>query len=279
MIPARNEENTIEACIASVKAAASKLRTGVEIVVVDDSSSDGTAIRAEASGARVCRTVKRGGPLAAWELGVKSSSTPYIAFVDADCTIDEEALVNLYQVIEQPEVGVVSGSAIPHVRKNGDKRYRRSRLVSGSTKFSAILLDELKSRLGDHDFIAIGRLMVIRRDAWNVTNVSLPHCDREVAACARRKGWRAVWVPEAKVRYVSSTTFSELRSDWRRTRKSRNPVAPQVFEVIPPFVLRAAARTAVRKAPLDALCWISCRIWLMVENFGRRDGKLPITWD
>jgi len=285
VIPARNEEAGIATCIGSVITAAERaseeLSTAADILVVDDGSSDATEIRAEASGARVLRHEQQRGPLAAWATGVTASETPFVVFVDADCTVDERAFVQLLQVIEQAGMGIVSGRAVPVDDRFDGERGSRSAVVSHSSRFSAVLLDEIKSRLDDHDFIAIGRLMAIRREAWNVPNAALPHCDREVASSARRAGWRAVWVPQAKVYYHTPTSFSELRADWQRTRLALAR-SPHTFDAIPRPVQFSAVWAALRGEPLDALCWVSCRMRLIGENLGRRDAAAnhqPGTWD
>lgn len=281
VIPARNEGAGIATCIGSVKTAAEKMSTKADILVVDDGSSDATFARAEANGARVLRHEQQRGVLAAWATGVTASETPFVVFVDADCTVDDEAFVQLLQVVEQPGVGVASGRAVPVDDRFNGQRGSRSPVVSRSSRFSAALLDEIKSRLGDHDFIAIGRLMAIRREAWNVPNTALPHGDREVTSAARRAGWHAVWVSQAKVYYHTPASFSELRSDWRRTRLALAR-SPQTFDVIPRTVQLSAARATLRGAPLDALCWVSCRTRLIGESLGRRDtawNHHPVAWD
>lgn len=281
VIPARNEELGIATCIASVVSAARRVGTTVDILVVDDGSSDGTAARAEASGARVIRHVARRGPLAAWASGVDGSNTEVIVFVDADCTLDEGALALLLGAIEEPGVGVVSGRAVPVDGARVGKRGSPSAVVRRSGKFSAVLLDEIKGRVGDHDFIAIGRLMAVRRAAWHVSNTALPHGDRQVTSAARRGGWRAVWVPEARVYYRTPTSFSELRSDWRRTRLALAGWA-QAFAPIPWRLEVAAASASLRRAPLDGLCWLICRARLVCERRRRCDwaeNHQPVAWD
>jgi glycosyltransferase involved in cell wall biosynthesis len=288
VIPARNEESSIATCVNSVRKAAERaseeLSAVAEVVVVDDGSSDATGIRAEASGVRVLRHEQQRGVLAAWNTGVKASGTPFVVFVDADCIVDERAFVQLLQAIKQPGVGVVSGRAVPGIDELFDGNQgsgSRSALVSHSSRFSAVLLDEIKGRLGDHDFIAIGRLMAIRREAWSVHNVALPHCDREVASSARRAGWHAAWVPGAKVYYHAPVSFSELRADWRRTRLAMAH-SPQTFDTIPLAVQLSAAWAALQGAPLDTLCWVACRARLIGERIQRRDSvdnNQPVSWD
>lgn len=57
------------------------------VIVVDDGSSDGSAERAAAAGARVLRTAGRGGPAGARNTGLRAARTELVAFVDADCMV------------------------------------------------------------------------------------------------------------------------------------------------------------------------------------------------
>ena len=82
VIPARNEAPTV----ADVVAAARGCRYTGEVVVVDDGSSDGTAERALAAGAKVVRREAAGGSKAkAMEAGVAATDAEAILFCDADC--------------------------------------------------------------------------------------------------------------------------------------------------------------------------------------------------
>jgi glycosyltransferase involved in cell wall biosynthesis len=88
VIPARNAAASIGAAIAAVQAQAAG-DMEVEIVVVDDGSSDDTVPRAAAAGARVLSVSgdrAGGNPAAARNLGASVSRGDPIVFLDADCT-------------------------------------------------------------------------------------------------------------------------------------------------------------------------------------------------
>jgi GT2 family glycosyltransferase len=84
VIPAFNAESSIDAALKSVFAQSYR---DLEVVVVDDGSTDGTASRLEAWRGRV-RAVRQpnGGPGRARNVGILATSGPLIAFLDADDT-------------------------------------------------------------------------------------------------------------------------------------------------------------------------------------------------
>jgi cellulose synthase/poly-beta-1,6-N-acetylglucosamine synthase-like glycosyltransferase len=282
VIPARNEEENILTCLESVMIAATKVTPSPKIIVVDDHSSDSTAALAESCGGQIVRLEGRKGLLSAWAAGVDASTTPFIIFVDADCTIGEDSIALLLRALSRPGVGVASGRPVSSDDNQGRNRVSRRSIVNRSANFSSLLLEELKGHLGDHDFIAIGRLLAVRRDAWKIENTVLPHNDREVASRARQSGWKVVWVPEAHVKYDYPSTFLELQSDWERTSRSRHPDSPQQFDTIPPIAVILAGLSAMWRAPLDGLSWSFCRIALIARGIRRgrpKNQPPPVSWD
>jgi glycosyltransferase involved in cell wall biosynthesis len=84
VIPARNEASTV----ADVVAAVLGCRYVGNVVVVDDGSTDGTAERALAAGAKVVRRDaqgRTGSKAKAMELGVAATDAEGVLFCDADC--------------------------------------------------------------------------------------------------------------------------------------------------------------------------------------------------
>jgi glycosyltransferase involved in cell wall biosynthesis len=87
IIPVRNEAGSIGRAVTSVL---DQEKSGIdlEVIVVDDGSSDRTASEAEAAGARVLRLPARddgGNPAAARNRGAESASGDILVFLDADC--------------------------------------------------------------------------------------------------------------------------------------------------------------------------------------------------
>jgi glycosyltransferase involved in cell wall biosynthesis len=108
VIPAHNEVPGIWDTVRAIRAQA---RPGIEleILVVDDASSDGTAEVAQAAGARVIRLESGGNPAAARNRGAAEATGDPIVFLDADCVPAPGWLAAILAAHERGE-GVVGGS-------------------------------------------------------------------------------------------------------------------------------------------------------------------------
>lgn len=100
VIPCRNEEASIAHVIGLVKAQ-KPADSELEIIVVDDASTDRTVEVAEAAGAKVLRIPAKpsgGNPAAARNQGARISQGDPIIFLDSDCTPHPGWLENLLAV-------------------------------------------------------------------------------------------------------------------------------------------------------------------------------------
>lgn len=102
VIPAFREAGAIAGTIAAVRAAVAHLDGGIEIVVVDDGSQDGTADAALAAHADqvITQAVNRGKG-AAVRAGMAAARGRTIAFTDADLAYSPDQLVTVIEAVEQ----------------------------------------------------------------------------------------------------------------------------------------------------------------------------------
>ncbi|MCB8933160.1 MAG: glycosyltransferase family 2 protein [Fimbriimonadaceae bacterium] len=83
----------------------------VEAIVVNDGSTDETAVVAAAFGDRIrVVTQENAGLAAARNAGIRASSAPYVMVLDADDTIDPDCVEQRVRFfLEDPSVGIVAG--------------------------------------------------------------------------------------------------------------------------------------------------------------------------
>lgn len=111
LIPAFNEEKVIAKTIRALLA--SDYPGSMEILVIDDGSTDGTATTVQSfSDSRVrLITQKNAGKAHALQRGVEESKSEFLIFVDADTQFEKDALRYLVTSCQNPKVGAVSGHA------------------------------------------------------------------------------------------------------------------------------------------------------------------------
>ena len=118
LIPARDEAATIEACVHSLLG-----QPGVaEVVVLDDESSDATAARAGAAGARVVAGAPAppgwsGKPWACAQLAAAVPEAPVLVLVDADVTLAPAAVARALALLD--DAGLDLLSPFPRQRAEG----------------------------------------------------------------------------------------------------------------------------------------------------------------
>jgi glycosyltransferase involved in cell wall biosynthesis len=261
IIPARNEASRLGGCLGSVREALERAEvTEAEVIVVDDHSTDETSDVARAHGALALRQSQRLGKMAACSLGVVSSSASLLFFVDADCCVDSGAFSALLRGFARPAVGVVAARSEP----DGGRIVKS--IVERSAVFSALLLHETKSRLTNHDFLPIGRLMAVRRAAWQEGGGQQWPSDRIFASRAKHAGWEIIYMPEAVVYYQPVGTYDELRSDYGRTVVAHTQFTGDWAEPLPRGVVCRAASASLRRQPLNAGAWLALRARLWNER-------------
>src|SRR5207253_897067 len=107
IVPAYNEETELPSTLGAIRAATSGLSQPVEIVVVDDASTDATPKIAEQAGARVV-SIHRRQIAAARNAGARAARGEYLFFVDADTRINP---THITDAIAALATGYTGGSA------------------------------------------------------------------------------------------------------------------------------------------------------------------------
>jgi len=136
VIPAYNESARLSATLATVCAALPRLAQEVEIIVVDDGSSDDTAALVEHTESvvplRVLRLGRNRGKGVAVTAGVAAARHPIVAFTDADSPYDLESLRPMLAALESGRCDVAIGARdLPESQIN--RGYGVMRYLSGQT--------------------------------------------------------------------------------------------------------------------------------------------------
>ena len=112
VIPAYNEEQFIGTLLSQVQAAPlDRLGVGMEILVVDDCSTDRTSdIVAAVAGVTLLRQPSNGGKGAAVRAGIASATGEYLIIQDADLEYDPQDYLPMMEVLLSGRADVVYGS-------------------------------------------------------------------------------------------------------------------------------------------------------------------------
>jgi glycosyltransferase involved in cell wall biosynthesis len=132
VIPALNEEDSIQSIMARVLSTRSKLEAvgirDLELIVVDDGSTDRTSEIVKATqGTRLIQHATNGGYGAALKTGFAAAKGQWVGFLDADGTYPPEYFPTLCQVALAQDADIVIGSRMagadsemPVVRRVGN---------------------------------------------------------------------------------------------------------------------------------------------------------------
>jgi cellulose synthase/poly-beta-1,6-N-acetylglucosamine synthase-like glycosyltransferase/peptidoglycan/xylan/chitin deacetylase (PgdA/CDA1 family) len=211
IVPAYNEKE----CIANTLKSLAQSTHPIEIIVVDDGSTDGTSeISRQAAhelgmtNVRVIRQENAGKP-AALNNGVRNASYDIVIMMDGDTVFEPDAVHQLVQPFADPEVGAVAGNA---------KVGNRNTIIGAWQHIEYVMGFNLDRRM--YDLLRCmptipGAIGAFRREAvlevGGMSEDTLAE-DTDITIAMHRAGWRVVYQEHAKAWTEAPGSLKQLWS-------------------------------------------------------------------
>ncbi|MEN1887186.1 bifunctional polysaccharide deacetylase/glycosyltransferase family 2 protein [Streptomyces mirabilis] len=207
IVPAYNEKE----CIANTLHSLARSTHPIEIIVVDDGSTDGTKEIAESLGlpnVRVIRQENAGKP-AALNNGVRNASDDIVVMMDGDTVFEPDAVHQLVQPFADPGIGAVAGNA---------KVGNRNTVIGAWQHIEYVMGFNLDRRM--YDLLRCmptipGAIGAFRRDAvlevGGMSEDTLAE-DTDITIAMHRAGWRVVYQEHARAWTEAPSSLEQLWS-------------------------------------------------------------------
>lgn len=208
LIPAFNEARVIESSVRRVLASE---QVELEVIVIDDGSTDGTSDVVHAAFAGEARvrvlTLANGGKAAALNRGMVLAKGDVIVALDADTQFETTTIARLARWFEDEEIGAVAGNAKVGNRVNLVTRWQAVEYVTAQnlerralTRFDAIT-------------VVPGAVGAWRRTALDAVGgypLDTLAEDQDLTIAIQRVGWRVAYDVEAVAWTEAPETFRAL---------------------------------------------------------------------
>ncbi|MER5703874.1 glycosyltransferase [Micromonospora sp. NPDC002296] len=207
IVPAYNEKEGIAAAVRSL--ATGDHPGGIEVVVVDDGSTDGTADIAEGLGLPNVRVVRKpnGGKPSALNTGVALARHELLVLVDGDTVFEPDAVRRLVQPFADPQVGAVAGNVKVGNRDSLIAKWQHIEYVIGFN-LDRRLYETLRCMS-----TVPGAIGGFRRQALvyagGMTDDTLAE-DTDITMALGRAGWKVVYEERARAWTEAPATMGQL---------------------------------------------------------------------
>ncbi len=214
-------------------------RDRLEIIVAADGCSDETVAVADEAGADLVLDLPRGGKIRAQDTAVASSTGQVVAFSDANSLWEPDALAQLVAAFADHDVGYACGN----VRFVQDEGSNQEGLYWRYEMALRALESRLQSITGGN-----GAIYATRRESYIEVDPIMGH-DLSFPFNMVKRGWRAVYVPEAR---ATEKMVPSIEGEFARKRRMMSHAWP--------IVLRGGLLSPRGYPPMYALMIVSHRV-------------------
>ncbi|MFI6647741.1 bifunctional polysaccharide deacetylase/glycosyltransferase family 2 protein [Streptomyces sp. NPDC050529] len=208
IVPAYNEKE----CIAHTLNSLASSTHPIEIILVDDGSTDGTPEIAESLGLPNLRVVRQenAGKSAALNNGVRQARYDIVVMMDGDTVFEPDTVHRLVQPFGDPAVGAVAGNA---------KVGNRNTIIGAWQHIEYVMGFNLDRRM--YDLLRCmptipGAIGAFRRaavlDVGGMSDDTLAE-DTDITIALHRAGWRVVYAEHARAWTEAPASLGQL---WRQ---------------------------------------------------------------
>jgi cellulose synthase/poly-beta-1,6-N-acetylglucosamine synthase-like glycosyltransferase len=221
-------------------------RERLEVIVASDGSTDATVAEARRAGADLVLDLPRGGKIRAQDAAVARARGDLVAFSDANARWDPDALTALVLAFADPRVGYACGQ-VAFTNDGGTNQ-------EGLYWRYEMALRGLESRLGSIT-AGNGAIYATRREAYIEVDPVMGH-DLSFPFNMVKRGWRAVYVPDAR---ATEKMVPSIEGEFARKRRMMSHAWP--------IVVRGGLLSPRGYPPLYALMIASHRVLRYLAPF------------
>lgn len=210
------------------RAVLASMAEGIEVIVADDGSSDGTAdlLAREVPSVQVVRLESNRGFAPAANRGVAAAHGRIIVLLNSDAIVEKDFFLTILAAFNSDATLGVAGARL--LNEDGTPQWSGGRtptllwmigVVSGAGRFARFFRKRSPQKSGNVDWVS-GAAMAFRREAWDAAGPLDErfrfYCqDIEFCLGARKAGWRVAVIEEARVLHAIGGTVARgsLRHD------------------------------------------------------------------
>ncbi|MHB8511783.1 MAG: glycosyltransferase [Actinomycetota bacterium] len=208
-VPAHNEERVIRKTLTSL----GRVRwNNLEVIVIDDGSTDSTAEIASRFPVRVIRQ-PQGGKAAALNSGIQAATGELICVIDADTVMEPDFLLKAVPHFARPDIAAVAGNV-----KVGNRRNLLTKLQALEYIVS-LSLDKRAQSASNLITVVPGAAGMFRKSALQAAGgypSSTVVEDADLTISLLRAGMKIVYEPRAIVRTEAPESIKDVMSQRRR---------------------------------------------------------------